>query len=385
MPAHGCLPGADRPCDAGRRLAAAVACRVGWSARGRRGPRTARRRGRRGARPHPVRQGRRRPTPEPGFTALSSARCAEPASPCARGPSSTARTLRERRTRRSRRPARVPNASSSMRRASTTNARRRAAVRPRAADRAGDELPDRAGRPGRGSRAPAFPYSVFLGPGAFNVDMPQVYLRDLKLTVAAALRISIGQSSLRPPDLPGRPAVQRPGPPGTHGLRGRRGRERDVRLQPVRPRSATPAAIATVLDAPVPALESGPRSRPSAPVPMATRSCGRRRTSTAPAPTFRSAASTAHRLRTRSRASSVAGTFVPPGSSTIAPGVRCCASAPASPPGEAPPGTARQEGFYGRGPAASGHRSISRRNRSGRRARKGRWSSSFVSSKTRSP
>ncbi len=33
---------------------------------------------------------------------------------------------------------------------------------------------------------PAFPYSVFLGPGAFNVDLPQIYWRDLGVSVDAA-------------------------------------------------------------------------------------------------------------------------------------------------------------------------------------------------------
>jgi hypothetical protein len=42
---------------------------------------------------------------------------------------------------------------------------------------------------------PKFPYSVFLGPGGFNVDMPQVYWRDLKLSVTAALAVSFGENS----------------------------------------------------------------------------------------------------------------------------------------------------------------------------------------------
>jgi putative peptidoglycan binding protein len=43
---------------------------------------------------------------------------------------------------------------------------------------------------------PTFPYSVFLGPGGFNVDMPQVYWRDLGLTVAAALAATVGPNRL---------------------------------------------------------------------------------------------------------------------------------------------------------------------------------------------
>jgi peptidoglycan hydrolase-like protein with peptidoglycan-binding domain len=42
---------------------------------------------------------------------------------------------------------------------------------------------------------PTFPYSVFLGPGGFDLDMPQVYWRDLGLSVSAALSASIGESA----------------------------------------------------------------------------------------------------------------------------------------------------------------------------------------------
>jgi hypothetical protein len=41
---------------------------------------------------------------------------------------------------------------------------------------------------------PKFPYSVFLGPGGFNVDMPQLYWRDLGLSVAHAFGIVAPQN-----------------------------------------------------------------------------------------------------------------------------------------------------------------------------------------------
>jgi hypothetical protein len=43
---------------------------------------------------------------------------------------------------------------------------------------------------------PTFPYSVFLGPGGFDVDMPQVYWRDLGLTVDAAYEAMIGVNAI---------------------------------------------------------------------------------------------------------------------------------------------------------------------------------------------
>ncbi len=49
---------------------------------------------------------------------------------------------------------------------------------------------------------PKFPYSVFLGPGAFQMDMPQAYWRDLGLTPGGALRVAIGENALY-----GRPIV----------------------------------------------------------------------------------------------------------------------------------------------------------------------------------
>ncbi len=49
---------------------------------------------------------------------------------------------------------------------------------------------------------PKFPYSVFLGPGAFQLDMPQIYWRDLGLTVPRAYSVVIGQNALY-----GRPIV----------------------------------------------------------------------------------------------------------------------------------------------------------------------------------
>jgi len=41
---------------------------------------------------------------------------------------------------------------------------------------------------------PTFPYSVFLGPGGFDFDMPQVYWRELGLSPGAALALSLGQN-----------------------------------------------------------------------------------------------------------------------------------------------------------------------------------------------
>ncbi len=49
---------------------------------------------------------------------------------------------------------------------------------------------------------PKFPYSVFLGPGAFQLDMPQIYWHDLGLSVPAAYRLAIAENTLY-----GRPIV----------------------------------------------------------------------------------------------------------------------------------------------------------------------------------
>ncbi len=49
---------------------------------------------------------------------------------------------------------------------------------------------------------PKFPYSVFLGPGGFQLDMPQVYWRDLGLAVPAAYRVAMSENGLY-----GRPIV----------------------------------------------------------------------------------------------------------------------------------------------------------------------------------
>ena len=49
---------------------------------------------------------------------------------------------------------------------------------------------------------PRFPYSVFLGPGGFQFDMPQIYWRDLGLTVARAYGVAVGENALY-----GRPIV----------------------------------------------------------------------------------------------------------------------------------------------------------------------------------
>jgi hypothetical protein len=52
------------------------------------------------------------------------------------------------------------------------------------------------------SEHPTFPYSVFLGPGAFNFDLPQIYWRDLGLSVDRAFLASIGANTIY-----GRPIV----------------------------------------------------------------------------------------------------------------------------------------------------------------------------------
>ncbi len=46
------------------------------------------------------------------------------------------------------------------------------------------------------SEHPKFPYSVFLGPGAFNVVLPQIYWRDFGVTVDAAFAATIGANSI---------------------------------------------------------------------------------------------------------------------------------------------------------------------------------------------
>jgi Putative peptidoglycan binding domain len=43
---------------------------------------------------------------------------------------------------------------------------------------------------------PKFPYSVFLGPGGFNVDLPQIYWLDLGVSVDAAYAATIGANSI---------------------------------------------------------------------------------------------------------------------------------------------------------------------------------------------
>ncbi len=43
---------------------------------------------------------------------------------------------------------------------------------------------------------PTFPYSVFLGPGGFNFDLPQIYWLDLHQSVAAAYATTIGSNSI---------------------------------------------------------------------------------------------------------------------------------------------------------------------------------------------
>jgi hypothetical protein len=43
---------------------------------------------------------------------------------------------------------------------------------------------------------PTFPYSVFLGPGAFNFDLPQVYWLDFALSVPAAYATTIAENSI---------------------------------------------------------------------------------------------------------------------------------------------------------------------------------------------
>jgi hypothetical protein len=52
------------------------------------------------------------------------------------------------------------------------------------------------------SEHPTFPYSVFLGPGGFNVDMPQMYWLEIGVSVARAYRVAIAQNAIY-----GRPIV----------------------------------------------------------------------------------------------------------------------------------------------------------------------------------
>jgi len=49
---------------------------------------------------------------------------------------------------------------------------------------------------------PTFPYSVFLGPGGFDFDMPQIYWRELGVSVDAAYAATIGSNAIY-----GRPIV----------------------------------------------------------------------------------------------------------------------------------------------------------------------------------
>jgi hypothetical protein len=49
---------------------------------------------------------------------------------------------------------------------------------------------------------PTFPYSVFLGPGGFNFDLPQIYWKDLGVSVDQAFLASIGANAIY-----GRPIV----------------------------------------------------------------------------------------------------------------------------------------------------------------------------------
>ncbi len=43
---------------------------------------------------------------------------------------------------------------------------------------------------------PTFPYSVFLGPGGFTFDLPQMYWRDLGVSVDGAYRATLGSNSV---------------------------------------------------------------------------------------------------------------------------------------------------------------------------------------------
>jgi putative peptidoglycan binding protein len=43
---------------------------------------------------------------------------------------------------------------------------------------------------------PTFPYSVFLGPGGFGFDLPQIYWRDLGLSVDAGYRATLGSNAV---------------------------------------------------------------------------------------------------------------------------------------------------------------------------------------------
>ena len=91
---------------------------------------------------------------------------------------------------------------------------------------------------------PTFPYSVFLGPGGFGFDLPQMYWRDLGVSVDAAYRATVAANrDLRPPDPAGRTAVRIPEPGRDRALPlARRGirEHRPQLLQPGRRRTWRP-------------------------------------------------------------------------------------------------------------------------------------------------
>ncbi len=66
------------------------------------------------------------------------------------------------------------------------------------------------------SQHPTFPYSVFLGPGAFDVDLPQMYWLDLGLSVDSAYAAVLGANSIYA--RPVLPVGQLYGPPGAPEL-----------------------------------------------------------------------------------------------------------------------------------------------------------------------
>ena len=119
---------------------------------------------------------------------------------------------------------------------------------------------------------PKFPYSVFLGPGAFQLDMPQIYWHDLGLSVPAAYRLAIAENALY-----GRPIV----PVGQ--LYGGVGAQEVAQFAALADEYGSPGASFFDLDSAEPALLAAvvPRLRPDVRIVARPSNdparCGRRR------------------------------------------------------------------------------------------------------------
>jgi Putative peptidoglycan binding domain len=103
---------------------------------------------------------------------------------------------------------------------------------------------------------PRFPYSVFLGPGGFDLDMPQVYWRQFGLSPADALAATIGPNQLY--GRPIAPVGQLFGAPAASELAGFLSGARvyagDRGASLFDLEEAQPAELAAVLAAPMPML-----------------------------------------------------------------------------------------------------------------------------------